>query len=145
MVTDDEQYFLDANILMYAIGKAHPYKEPCIQILRLIETEALSVVSNVEVLQEILHRYRSLGKDALSRQAYGHFKTLCDAMLPVLESDLDLALGILEQAPGVQVRDAIHAATMLNHSLEKVVSTDRHFDRIDGIRRIDPVDLVSLF
>jgi len=133
-----EPYFLDTNILMYAIGRDHPYKAPCIRILELIEDEAISVVSNVEVLQEILHRYRSLREYEIASSAFLHFKALCDEILPVGEVDMDLAFRILEGAPEISVRDAVHAATMLNCGLEKILSADAHFDRIDGIVRIDP-------
>lgn len=30
--------FLDANIFMYAAGKEHRYKQPCIQISKAIES-----------------------------------------------------------------------------------------------------------
>jgi hypothetical protein len=33
--------FLDATILMYATGEDHPYKRPCVTILKQIEAEAL--------------------------------------------------------------------------------------------------------
>jgi len=136
-----DPYFLDTNILMYAIGRDHPYKEPCIRILELIEDEAIRVVSNVEVLQEILHRYRSLREYEIASNAFVHFKALCDEILPVDEVDLDLAFRILEGAPEIAVRDAIHAATMLNRGLERILSTDTHFDKIEGIVRIDPRSL----
>ncbi len=134
----EQPYFLDANVLMYAIGKAHPCKAPCIQVLERIEDETIHVVSSVEVLQEILHRYRSLREYEIAASAFTHFKTLCDDILPVDKADMDLAFRILEKAPAISVRDAVHAATMQNQGLERILSTDTHFDSIAGVIRVDP-------
>lgn len=75
--------------------------------------------------------------------AFVHFKVLCEEIWPVDEDDLDKALEILWSASEVKVRDAIHAASMLNRQHSKILSTDTHFDLIDGIVRIDPADLAS--
>jgi len=130
--------FLDANIVMYAIGKEHAYKRPCIAVLKQIEAEALQVVTSVEVLQEILHRYHSLREYRVAATAYASLKKLCEKILPVLEADVDRGHRILQDTPHIRVRDAIHAATMLNHGLRRIISTDRHFDTIKTIVRLDP-------
>ncbi len=39
-------------------------------------------------------------------------------------------------------RDVIHAAVMFNNGISKMISTDKHFDVIMGIRRIDPLDRI---
>ena len=57
----------------------------------------------------------------------------------VLSYDMDdvrLARAILRQVPGIQARDAIHAAVMLNRGIARIISNDRGFDRISGIERI---------
>jgi len=48
--------FLDVNVFMYASGKPHAYKNPCLHILKDVETEALSAAVNTEVFQELLYR-----------------------------------------------------------------------------------------
>lgn len=40
----------------------------------------------------------------------------------------------------LQTRDAIHVATALDLGIGSIVSPDRHFEGIDGITRIDPLD-----
>ena len=133
--------FLDANILMYAIGKEHPYKQPCIAVLKQIEAEAIHVVTSVEVLQEILHRYYSLRSPEVATTAFTNMKRLCERVFPVFEADVDRAHRMLQDLPHLNVRDAIHAATILNNHLRSIISTDKHFDEIKGIRRIDPAKL----
>lgn len=42
---------------------------------------------------------------------------------------------------GVKARDVPHTAVMQNHQLSRIISTDKPFDRIDGITRLDPQTL----
>jgi predicted nucleic acid-binding protein len=128
---------------MYAIGADHPAKPGCVAILKQVEVGAIQVVTNVEVFQELLHRYYALGRPEVADQAFTNLKVLCEQILPVLESDLDRAYTMLRTQPLISVRDAIHAATMLNNGLRAIISTDRHFDLIHGITRIDPGALRS--
>ena len=131
--------FLDANILMYAVGKEHPYREPCRAILRRIALDELIVVTNVEVLQELLHRYRSLGKPDLASALYAATKDLCEEVFAVTVEDLDRAHEILgASSSDLSVRDAVHAATSLRRGIEEILSTDQHFESVEGITRVDP-------
>lgn len=142
MPKTEDCFFLDTNIVMYAIGKEHPYKKPCMVTLKRVEEELIRVVINVEVLQEVLHRYLSLGKPRTATIAFAALKDLCEEVLPVLESDMDLALQLLQESPQITVRDAVHAATMRNNGLSKIISTDKHFDAVKGICRVDPANLI---
>lgn len=128
---------------MYAVGKEHRYKQPCVGVLQEVEASRLLVVTNVEVLQELLHRYRSLERSDLATEVFRSTRTLCERILPVDEHDLATAHGLLEQHPGIHVRDAIHAATCLRFGLDGILSTDRHFDDLSEIDRIDPADLAG--
>ena len=131
--------FLDANILMYALGKPHLYREPCLKILAAIEADTIDVVTNTEVLQEILYRYRAVANPEEAERIFSLARRLCEIVLPVRLRDVDLAAALLKRHPTIQVRDAIHAATMLHAGLPRILSTDRHFDAIKGIRRVDPI------
>ena len=66
----DRVYFLDANVLMYAAGSDHPLQEPCRQALRKAVDEEVSLVTDAEVLQEILHRYFSIGRPETARTVH---------------------------------------------------------------------------
>jgi len=51
---------------------------------------------------------------------------------------LDRARALLDVHSQVMARDALHAAGVECHSLDAICSFDRDFDRIRGIRRIEP-------
>ena len=53
--------FTDANVPIYAAGREHENKEPCVRVLMMAAEHSLSFVTDVEVLQELLHRYVATG------------------------------------------------------------------------------------
>ena len=134
-------FFLDANIVMYALGGPHLYREPCRKALAAVQADVIDVVMNVEVLQEILHRYRAVADPVRAEHVFIRVRDLCEVILPVRLRDMDLAVTLLKQFPSLRTRDAIHAATMLHAGIRRILTTDRHFDAVKGIRRVDPAKL----
>lgn len=63
---------------------------------------------------------------------------LVPTLYPVDSRDIRKAIDLFgKYAPqGVKARDVLHAAVMQNHELTCIISTDEHFDRIEGIRRV---------
>jgi predicted nucleic acid-binding protein len=59
--------FVDSNIPMYLIGAAHPHKAEAQVILERLIASGQRLVTDVEVLQEILHRYTAIDR----REAIG--------------------------------------------------------------------------
>ena len=135
-------YFLDTNVLMYAAGSEHPLREPCREALaRAVDQEA-SLITDAEVLQEILHRYFSIGRPESARTVHHSAISLCDEVLPVEERHTTRALALLLEHRALTPRDAIHVATMEFHGLEFLLSTDRDFDHLSQVDRIDPTEFL---
>jgi len=59
------------------------------------------------------------------------------------EEDVQVAVGLFQQysPQGVRSRDIVHAAVMQNNRLTEIISTDIHFDLIQGLTRLDPLTL----
>lgn len=131
-------YFLDANLIMYSLGGPHPLKEPCKKVLGKIRSEEIHAVTNTEVLQEILHRYFSIGKPEIAEIAYTCIIKLCISVFPVTLAETDRALELMKATPSITSRDAIHAAAMISNGIKEIISTDSHFDFIPEVKRIDP-------
>ena len=137
--------FLDTNVFMYAAGASHPCKEPCIRVLVDVEKGNLTAVTNTEVLQEILYRYRHL---RIPDKGVELCRLVLDyplAIFPVTEEDIRAALDLynLLGSRGLQPRDAIHAATMKNHGLSHIISADRALGHVETLIRIDPLRYLS--
>lgn len=138
----DQAYFLDANVLMYAAGSDHPLREPCRQALTKAVDQEVSLVTDAEVLQEILHRYFSIGRPETARTVHQSAVDLCDEVIPIAKEDTTRALELLLEHRSLTPRDAIHVATMESHGLELLLSTDRDFDSLSQVERIDPADFL---
>lgn len=130
--------FLDANILMYAAGMDHPLKEPCRAALERAVSRRAALVTDTEVLQEILYRYFALRRPDAARTVYSAAVRLCAEVLPVTEANTARALALLLERPKLSARDAIHVATMEACGTRRILSTDADFDSVPEVERIDP-------
>lgn len=131
------RYLVDANIPMYAAGAASQWKAPCVAFLSRAGAGDFEAFTDVEVLQEILHRYLHLSKRPEAFQVYDLFSQIVGEVLAVEAGDMDAARVLLESHPALTSRDAIHAAIARRHGLA-VVSYDRHFDVLPFISRLEP-------
>jgi len=138
--TKPDAYFLDANVLMYAAGGPHSLRESCRAALRAAIDQRVSLVTDSEVLQEILHRYFALQKPEIAREVYGAATELCDEVLPVSERTTARARELLLQYRNITARDAVHIAAMEEGGLRRLLSTDSDFDTVDEVQRVDPAD-----
>ena len=130
--------FVDSNIFMYAAGKAHAHKEPSVRFLLRIAEGDMQAVTSCEVLQEIIYRYWSIKEQDIGMRIVDHIIALIPAILPVTRADILRAKELLIQSPTITPRDALHAAVMLRHQIPTICTFDKHFDRIDGIKRLTP-------
>lgn len=129
--------FVDSNIPMYVAGRDHPNREPARRFLDGARAGRIDLCTSVEVLQEILHRYVGLRRPDLAAEVYELFIEVCPVVFPVTLADTDRAKSILGNVVGVSVRDAIHAAVMLNNKVTQIATFDTGFDQIQGLKRID--------
>jgi predicted nucleic acid-binding protein len=134
--------FLDTNIFLYAAGRSHPEQEACGRILTLVAQGSLDSATNTEVVQEILYVLirRGLRQEALALS--GAIVTMFPDLFPVTRDDVSSARDLLKRYPGLPVRDAIHAASMIRNKVQTIVSVDSDFDVVSEIRRIEPRSLL---
>ena len=128
--------FIDSNIPMYVAGKEHPHREPARRFLARLQNGAVEGYTSTEVLQEILYRYVGLQRLDLAVEVYDLFVSLCSAVLPVTLADTDRARDLVREETKASVRDAVHAAVMLNNEVTAIATFDRGFDHIPGIERV---------
>ena len=86
-MTGSAYQFIDANVIMYSLGGPHPLQDPSKRILNKIKQGVFQVVTNTEVLQEILYRYFSVRKPDLGELAYFATINLCREILPVCKGN----------------------------------------------------------
>lgn len=129
---------IDANILMYAAGAEHPSKAPSLRLLEAIAEGRVEGVLDAEVLQEVLHRYRAIGRWHDGRLVFDSARRIFSVVLPIEAEVVDRARRLLDRHGGISARDALHAAVVESFGLEAICSYDRGFDQLPGLKRIEP-------
>lgn len=126
---------VDSNIPMYLVGAAHPHKADAQRLLEQCITDRKRLVTDAEVLQEILHRYVAIDRRDAIQPAF-------DALLGVVDEIFPVDLPIVERAKAVvlgrrrlSARDAVHLAVMEQHGIKEILSFDTAFDEYPGIAR----------
>jgi predicted nucleic acid-binding protein len=116
-----EAIFVDANIIMYAVGAEHPYRQSCQASLTKIADEQVYALVSSEIHQEILHRYLSLGLPDKARQISIKLETLIPVTLPVTLADIHQSRKLIKHYAKLKSRDLIHVAVMLNHGISRIL------------------------
>ena len=132
---------LDANILMYAAGAAHPHKAPSLALLDRVAGGDVDAAIDAEVLQEILHRYRAIGRWRDGRRVYDLARRLVVSVLPITAEVTDAARALMDDHPKLMARDALHAAVCRLSQAEAICSYDDDLDVVAGLRRLEPPDV----
>jgi hypothetical protein len=129
---------IDANIFMYAAGRESPQRLPCQRFLeRLVAGEGPEACTDTEVLQEILHRYRSLKVPEVGFQLFDAITHLGIPILAVTERAMAEARRLLEDHPGLSTRDCVHIGVMWDHGIEEVLSYDGGFSEVSWLKRLE--------
>jgi predicted nucleic acid-binding protein len=129
---------VDSNIFMYAAGRAHPLKHGAAAFLEKAAAGTVQAAIDAEVLQEILHRYRALERWKEGRVVYDTARILFPEVVAVTGEVMDGARRLMDEEPGLMARDALHAAVVAIYGLASITSFDRDFDRVKGLRRLEP-------
>ena len=129
---------IDANVIMYAAGADHPHKRPSVALLERVAGGEIEATVDAEVLQEILHRYRAIGRWEDGRRVFDYTRLLFPSVVSVTGAILDRARKLLDTDQRIMARDALHAAVVMAGGFEAICSYDRDFDRIKGLVRREP-------
>ncbi len=134
------RFLYDTAIFVYALGGEHPYREPCREIVRQAAAGDLQGEASGELLQEFLHqRARRTGNRREAAEAARNVAKLA-WWHPVEPNDVQRGIDLFETHPGLDARDAVFAALAINRGIDAILTTDRAFDGIDDLERIDPAD-----
>ena len=128
--------FVDSNIPMYLMGAAHPHKTEAQVILERLIAAGQRLITDAEVLQEILHRYTAIERREAIGPALQVTLDIVDEVFPVEKKDVLRAGEIAQNRALLSARDAVHVAVMERHGIRSILSFDGDFDRWPGLQRI---------
>ena len=128
--------FIDSNIPMYLIGAAHPHKAEAQILLERQIAAGQRMVTDAEVLQEILHRYTAIDTREAIGPAFQAVLEVVDEVFGIEKADVLRAGEIAQNRASFTARDALHIAVMERHGIRSILSFDADFDRWPGLKRI---------
>jgi uncharacterized protein len=128
--------FVDSNIPMYLVGADHPRKTDAQRILERLVSERKRLVTDAEVLQEILHRYTSIDRRDAIQPAFDALLDTVDQVLAVDYAVVETAKQLVLAYRRISARDAVHLATMKLHRIDQILTFDTGFDGLSGITRL---------
>lgn len=124
---------------MYLVGAPHPHKSEAQILLEKLIAARQRLVTDAEVLQEILHRYTAINKREAIRPALQMTLDIVDEVFPIEKTDVIRASEITQDRALFSARDAVHIAVMEHHGIRSILSFDTDFDRWPGLKRIHRV------
>ena len=128
--------FIDSNIPMYLIGAAHPLKTEAQILLERLVAQGERLVTDAEVLQEILHRYTAINRREAMDPAIQVTLDVVDEVFPVEKADVLRASEIAQSRRAPSARDALHIAIMERRGVRSILSFDADFDKWPDLQRV---------
>lgn len=131
---------LDANVFVHAVGGDPVLRPACQRVVAHLAAGRLTGEASTLMIEEVVHvRHRRSGDRALA-VGDGRAAAALLVLHPVGEEEVEAALAAFTVHQHMEARDAIHLAIARRHGLTTILSTDRGFDEIDGLTRVDPAD-----
>lgn len=128
--------FVDSNVPMYLGGAPGPLKDQALVLLETWLANKERLVTSVEVLQEILHRYSAIGRRDAIQPTFETLLGIVEEVFAIELRDIERAKAIVLGSRALSARDALHLAVMERRGIFTIASFDRGFDGYPGITRL---------
>lgn len=128
--------FVDTNIPMYLVGEQHPNRTRIAGLLARLLLSGEQLVTDAEVYQEVLHRYAALGRLEAATFAFEYLDRLVSQVFSFGRDEVLQAKLVLDSAPRLSARDALHLAVMQRAGVNRILSFDRGFDAFPEVERL---------
>jgi len=131
-------YYVDTNIWIYAMI-AHPIYGPrCKKVLEDIETGKLDALISTQVLSEVAGvLYSQYGVKDTTK----HIAAMISYPIEIATVTINTIRSAAEYARDYDILpyDGIHVSSAMEQGTTQIVSADRELDKIDIMKRIDPL------
>ncbi|MGA7686554.1 MAG: type II toxin-antitoxin system VapC family toxin [Terriglobales bacterium] len=127
---------VDSNIPMYLVGASHPHKSDAQRLLEKLVTDRQRLVTDAEVLQEILHRYAAIDRRDAIQPAFDALLGIVDEVLAIDGRVVQRAKQIVLGYRQLSARDAVHLSVMEQNGIDRILSFDSGFDAFPRITRL---------
>ena len=121
---------------MYLVGASQRYKTDAQRLLERLVSDRQRLVTDAEVLQEILHRFAAIGRRESIQPAFDVLLRIVDDVIPIDQTTIERAKEVVLGYQHLSSRDAVHLAVMERHGIDRILSFDAGFDGLPGITRV---------
>lgn len=121
---------------MYPVGAPHPNKDRARRLLEGHIRLGDRLVTDTEVLQEILQRYVAINRRDAIQPAFDALLNVVDHVYPVEVADVERAKGLVLGVTPLSARDAVHLAVMQRHGIDRILTFDAGFDQVAWVERV---------
>ena len=128
--------FVDSNIPMYLVGAPHVNKDRAVALLTRLVRDGERFVTDVEVYQEILHRYTAINRLDAIDPAFESLDRIVDEVRTFSMPEIRAAKELIGSVAGLSARDALHVAVMRKAGANHIFSFDDGFDACYDIDRL---------
>ncbi len=129
--------FIDTNVFLAAFLDSQAQGQKSRALLARIAKGEQNAVTNALVVNEFMFVIR--GKRGLEEMKRAQRILASHSRLSVMPIDEKAVAGSISyMEEGLQVSDAFHAATMTLAGVGTICSYDRGFDKVKGIKRVEP-------
>jgi len=138
-------YFLDSTTLIHAVDKEAEYRKECLNVINKAAKGLINAATALETLEEALFTLSRLASvQTAIRVARDYLKLERIKKYEMRRTTFEHALEIMEITPLKRPKDAINVATMLEQNIEKIISEDEDYDRVDLVKRVHPKDMENI-
>jgi hypothetical protein len=117
--------FVDANVLVYAVGAAHPLRDEARAFFEESLATSRPLATSAEVLQELLHVYLPVGRLATLDAALALAGSTIGTVWPVDGEDVRQARTLADIHRGLGARDLLHLACCRRREVQGIKTFDR--------------------
>src|SRR5205085_1246781 len=120
-----------------AVGRDHPLREPARRVVVAIRDGVVDATTTTAVVQEFAHVFARRRSRAEAAAAARDHATLLAPLIGVEQEHVGTAIDIFERTPRLAAFDSFLAAAALAARAIALVSADRGYADVDGLRFVD--------
>jgi len=117
--------FVDTSVLMYAVGREHPLRQPARRFFAAATADRQPLATSSEVLQELVHAYLTVERTDALAAALRLVERIGMAAWPLEREDVLLGIELATLHPGLGARDLCHLASCQRRGVTRIWTFDR--------------------
>ena len=122
--------------MIWCLGRERTEPTDAQRLLERLITDRQRLVTDAEVLQEILRRYVAIDRRDAIQPAFDALLGVVDQVLAVDGMVVQRAKQIVLGYRQLSARDAVHLSVMEQNGIERILSFDSGFDAFPRITRL---------